>query len=423
MSLGLFTYEGIFETQEIPLVADPGGGPSKYDHGALAGLADDDHEQYLTVVGRNNGESASIGTATITGSDSLSVGIDNQVSANVSLTVGRNNINSGGSSVAFGSSCTASGANSLASGTLTIATQTDSVALGRNCTALGEGSVALGSTVGAEALGSIAIGSASFATGERAIGIGIEANAAGFDSISIGQRTRNDAAGCITISANASGASTANGGVLSQAANTIVCYANNTDAYDDAVRIVAGPTTGTRECSVKDHNSTLSWSYAPTTPIPDWRDLLPLFAPAPSNIGSALDTLASAVDKEIVDTFANNFGNGSTDAWGSNGPIRLDVTYRVKGRLCTLYMPAVSANAQNVAATIEFDTLPPQLRPTGRNSFIVYARDNASAVTALLRIESNGDMFLQKVNGNWTGSSATGTTGPFYPFSVSYITQ
>jgi hypothetical protein len=421
MSLGLFTYEGIFEAQDIPLVADPGGGPAKYDHGALAGLADDDHEQYLPVVGRNNGESASIGTATITGNDSLSVGIGNQVSANVSLTVGRNNINSGGSSVAFGSSCTASGGNSLAGGTLSIATQDSSVALGRTCTSSGVGSVALGTNVGAAALNSIAIGFGSFATGERAIGIGSEASASGFDSISIGQRTTNNAAGCITISANKDGGPSASSSVLSQAPSTIVCYANNTDAYDDAVRIVAGPTTGTQECSVKSHNSTLSWSYAPTTPIPDWQDLLPPLTPAPSDIGSALDTLASVADKEIVDTFPLNFGNGTTDAWGSNGPISADITYRVKGRLCTIYMPAVAANAQNGAATIDFDTLPPMLRPTGRNVFMVPARDDGVDAIAFLRIEPNGDMVFERLLSNWTGSSATGQTGAFYPYSVTYI--
>jgi hypothetical protein len=70
---------------------------------------------------------------------------------------------------------------------------------------------------------------------------------------------------------------------LSQTAETIVCYARNSDAYDGAFRIVAGDDLALQECAVCDHNGTLSWTYTPTTPG-DW-------LVAPTCVGEALDYL------------------------------------------------------------------------------------------------------------------------------------
>ena len=126
---------------------------------------------------------------------------------------------------------------------------------------------------------------------------------------------------------------------------------------------------------------------------------------------------------EIIDTFTLNFGNGTTDAWGNNGPISADILYRLKGRLCTVYFPVVKANAQGgFNQYIEFGTLPPMIRPAGRNVFIVHARDNLGDVVAYLRIEANGKMFLERLGTLWTGLSTGGQTGIFFQFSVSYIT-
>ena len=125
---------------------------------------------------------------------------------------------------------------------------------------------------------------------------------------------------------------------------------------------------------------------------------------------------------EIIDTFTLNFGNGTTDAWGNNGPISADILYRLKGRLCTIYFPVVTANAQNLNQYIEFGTLPPMIRPAGRNVFLVHARDNLGDVVAYLRIEANGKMFLERLGTLWTGLSTGGQTGIFFRFSVSYIT-
>jgi len=132
--------------------------------------------------------------------------------------------------------------------------------------------------------------------------------------------------------------------------------------------------------------------------------------------------LSGVTDHEIVDTFTLNFGNGTTDAWGTNGPLSADILYRVKGRLCTVYFPAVKANAQNSNQYIEFGTLPPMIRPAGRNVFIVHARDNLGDVVAYLRIEANGKMWLERLGTIWTGLSTGGQTGIFFQFSVSYIT-
>lgn len=56
MSLGLFTYEGIFEAQ-TPAIDIDGNANPPLNHAGLAGLTLDDHTQYALVTGRNTTES------------------------------------------------------------------------------------------------------------------------------------------------------------------------------------------------------------------------------------------------------------------------------------------------------------------------------------------------------------------------------
>jgi hypothetical protein len=120
--------------------------------------------------------------------------------------------------------------------------------------------------------------------------IGTVVTTSGVHAYTIGNQVTNAANHSITLSAN-DDADTAP--TLTQTAESIVCYARNLDAYDDGFRIVCGDDLALQECSVKDHNSTLSWSYTPTT-TGDWAGA------DPTSVGEALDRLAAAYTSSHV---------------------------------------------------------------------------------------------------------------------------
>jgi hypothetical protein len=129
------------------------------------------------------------------------------------------------------------------------------------------------------------MGDVSTATGTYSTAIGFNADSTAQGAVTIGHQADNASLYCITLAANDVAETTKP--TLSQTAESIVCYARNLDAYDGAFRIVAGDDLALQECSVADHNSTLTWTYTPTT-TGDWAGA------DPTNIGQALDRLAAA---------------------------------------------------------------------------------------------------------------------------------
>jgi hypothetical protein len=148
---------------------DGGGGVS--DHGALTGLADDDHTQYVLADGvRGTTDGFAVTGALFTGSIPVEGGgtrlmwYPGKNAFRVGSVSGTqwDEANIGGSSVAMGSSTTASGGGSFAMGFLTTASGTRSTEMGEGTTAgPGAQSTAMGSFTTASGQSSTAMGSDS----------------------------------------------------------------------------------------------------------------------------------------------------------------------------------------------------------------------------------------------------------------------
>lgn len=190
--------------------------PSTSDHGALSGLADDDHTQYALLAGRSGGQTvkgdtASAGNLTLVSTNhatkgkinlgaaatsywdeankALRLGYDGSFYADLSvgsdgkLTIAQ----AGGDRIAIGYNASATtGTGNLAIGRSAAATTADYVtALGYDAQSTGEGGVAIGASSRATALNAIGIGLTAHATGIKDICIG-GGIASGGNSILIG---------------------------------------------------------------------------------------------------------------------------------------------------------------------------------------------------------------------------------------------
>ena len=214
----VLTFNG---TAWAPATAASGGGVT--DHGALTGLADDDHTQYLLADGgraSTNGfavtgtygtgaipasgggtrlmwypakaafragyvestewDDANVGilstamgvNTTASGERSTALGAGTTASGNQSTAMGWITTASGLSSTAMGLSTTASGDYSTALGFSTIASGNNSTAMGADTRASGLGSTALGTNTTASGTASTTMGSNTIASGERSVAMG-----------------------------------------------------------------------------------------------------------------------------------------------------------------------------------------------------------------------------------------------------------
>ncbi|HEY0930548.1 MAG TPA: tail fiber domain-containing protein [Gemmatimonas sp.] len=187
-----------------------GGGSGISDHGALTGLGDDDHSQYLLsngvrtssgfVVRNPTGASAAPLVTQATDPTLMWAGsygalragfnaMDGWTASKIggaSASFGDNNEASGWTSFSTGSYAKASGQNSVAMGQEVIASGNTSVALGNYSRAIGSSSTALsgGQATGTQSLAWKGIASAqhSFAFGDGAIASGSSAFAIGGDA-------------------------------------------------------------------------------------------------------------------------------------------------------------------------------------------------------------------------------------------------
>ncbi|MBL0937591.1 MAG: tail fiber domain-containing protein [Gemmatimonadaceae bacterium] len=202
----VLTWNASAQQWEAKTVAAGGGAGGVSDHGALTGLGDDDHTQYLL----SNGVRQSTGFAVVNpngvnaaplnagsgpallwagGYGALRTGFDGVggwTAAKIggaSASFGDNNEASGWASFAATAYATASGLHSVAVGSNSSATNSGSIALGGYAQATGVGAMALTSGVasGADALAwrgtasgaySLALGPGAYATGHSSIMLG-----------------------------------------------------------------------------------------------------------------------------------------------------------------------------------------------------------------------------------------------------------
>ena len=177
-------------------VAPGGGGAGVTDHGALTGLGDDDHAQYLLLDGVRD---AADGFAVTDASGGGSIPFEGSgrrfmwYPGKNAFRVGSagahwDDANIGGSSVAMGASTTASGGASFAMGFLTTASERRAVAFGEGSTASGPQSTALGLFTTASGQASTAMGSSTTASGASSTALGQQTVASGAWSTAMGRR-------------------------------------------------------------------------------------------------------------------------------------------------------------------------------------------------------------------------------------------
>ncbi len=228
-----------------------GTGGTTTDHGTLAGLADDDHPQYLLADGVRNSTngfavagSQAVGTIPASGAGirlmwypgkaafragavsgdqwddaniglgSIALGMHTKATANASLALGNGSQALGLSSAAMGSGALASGLASSALGRDALSSEFSSAALGTMAKATGESGVALGYMSNAAGFASAALGGGTAnashsvaikgsATGISAIAIGSYTDASGQMSMALGhQASTNQKNGAIVIGDN-----------------------------------------------------------------------------------------------------------------------------------------------------------------------------------------------------------------------------
>jgi hypothetical protein len=186
-----------FPDGSVQTTANAGG---VTDHGALTGLADDDHPQYLLADGvraSTNGfaVTGTFGSGAIpaTGRGARLMWYPGKAAfragevlagsewddANVgrgSTAMGRNTTASGEGSIAMGDGATASGAFSVAMGALVTASNHSAVAVGNNARATGSVAVAIGTSTTASGASSVALGGGTTASGDNSTALGVLAS-------------------------------------------------------------------------------------------------------------------------------------------------------------------------------------------------------------------------------------------------------
>jgi len=172
---------------------DAAGGPT--DHGALSGLAEDDHTQYLLADGARATTDGFAVTGTLNAGTIPATGEGVRLMwypGKAAFRAGRvsgsewDDVNVGLGSTALGFRTTASGPGSTALGNATTASASSSTALGFNTTASGDFSTALGQSTTASGGASTALGIATTASGDFSTALGVLATASGNRSTAVG---------------------------------------------------------------------------------------------------------------------------------------------------------------------------------------------------------------------------------------------
>ena len=224
-------------------------GGQAIDHGALTGLTDDDHPQYLlanAIRPTTNGfdvtgtlstgtipvsgpgtrlmwypgkaalragtvsgdmwDDAKIGVSSIalgqhtvaSGPASLALVSNSRATAANSAAIGNSAVATGSASIALGAGALAAGSGSAALGRYAVADGTEATAIGRGVTASGYSSLALGGN----AIGSYSVAVKGQATGSSAVSIGTGSEASGDESYAVGHASTNGKRGAVVIGDN-----------------------------------------------------------------------------------------------------------------------------------------------------------------------------------------------------------------------------
>ena len=265
------------------------------------------------------------------------------IAAEVNTLEGTNNDPSGADAVCFGNGNTASGVNSFAGGESCVASADNCISMGTSSTASGSQAMALGTSSTAGGANSIAMaGGTTVATGSLAIGSGSSVSSQYATVIGNGTISGTAATSGMLLSACTN---VSNKVALGDSAKErIYLHAANNGSYDNSVVIYAGFNATKKETSIKEHGSSLTWSYTPTT-SGDWTGL-PSAPSAPVNIGTALDLLAAnigtALDYEATTVNPVSFGFGPTASqWNTYGRVDNQTLHLTRiGNLVNITIPA-----------------------------------------------------------------------------------
>lgn len=160
-----------------PTTPASGGTGSTTDHGALIGLADDDHPQYVLADGSRPVFGLTvIGSATIR--DQVAIGSGASTAGGGALAVGANAQATFAGSIALGGSSNASGRRSVAFAEAD-ATDDHAFAAGQNAAATAQHAFAFGNLAKATGVFSYALGTQATASGAASVAIGDGANTNG----------------------------------------------------------------------------------------------------------------------------------------------------------------------------------------------------------------------------------------------------
>ena len=175
----------------------PAGGGGVTDHGALGGLTDDDHPQYLLGDGVRSSLNGFAVTGTFNSGAIPTTGAGARLMwypGKAAFRAGRvdgaqwNDVSVGTHSWAGGFSTTASGESSTAMGVATTASGGVSTAMGNGTTASGIFSTAMGQNTVASGIASTAMGAGTLASGNASTALGNGTTASGSSSTALGRR-------------------------------------------------------------------------------------------------------------------------------------------------------------------------------------------------------------------------------------------
>lgn len=272
------------------------------DHGALTGLSDDDHPQYVLADGMRsttNGfaVTGALGTGAIPASGtgarlmwypnkaafragyvvatewddasigdlSTATGFHTTASGNGSTAMGAGTTASGTTSTALGAGTTASGQYATAMGSGTTASQHSSTAMGAGTSATGQSSTAMGSSTTASGQRSTAMGDGTTASGYASTALGSGSSAAHEYSTAMGVSTVASGSGSTAMGSNttASGTgSTATGVGTTASGLRSTAMGDYTTATGVSSTAMGGGTTASANYSTAMGNGTAAQAFA-----------------------------------------------------------------------------------------------------------------------------------------------------------------
>lgn len=318
-------------------------------------------------------------------------GRDNNITGTNCIVSGFQNTVSGGGSITQGDGNQNSGENSICIGLGNVNTSTNGICLGQQNSCTGFQAVCIGRQAATQ-------------NGNYGIAIGRESLTSASECIAIGKINSGSPLGS-NISLGA--CSSANPRITTSGSEKIYLYGRNSGNYDDAVEIIAGPNTALKTTTIKEHGSTLTWSYTPTTPG-DW--ITP-----PTTIGGALDTLAlggASIGLAANLTFTGPWAANQTGAFEA----------RRSGSIVTFRLLNFSAPANSTSASLVSTTgVPTSIRPATTFEKLIRITNNGVEEIGTLIMTSAGVITISTLtNGALNLAAGTNQTGVGTEITINY---